>query len=315
VNNSGMLPNTSRTVPIFSLDSGVKMERNLNLSGQDFVQTLEPRAYYVYIPYRDQSLLPNFDSAQGDYGFENMFTENRFLGSDRIGDANQVTLALTSRLLQPESGAERLRVAIGERFSAKTPQVNIPPAIPGVSPGVALGVAPIVPLATTKSDIVLAASGQVSRAWSLDSTYQFTPNQSQTEQFNASARYQPESGKVLNLGYRFTHDSLRQMDLSAQWPLSGRWHAVARWNYSLQDGLLLEALGGLEYNQSCWAVRMVAQRFVTATQQVSTGVFVQLELNDLVAVGSDPLALLRQNIPGYTKLNDSSLDKPGQGLQ
>jgi len=305
-NNSGALPNTSRTVPIFSLDSGLTLERDWSLAGQGFVQTLEPRAYYVYIPYRDQSRLPNFDSAQADFSFAQMFTENRFFGSDRIGDANQVTLALTSRLLEPDSGAERLRVAVGERFSANTPQVNLPQ--------VTTGVTQVVPT-TTKSDIVLAAFGQVTRAWSLDSTYQVTPNQSQTQQFNMSARYQPESGKVLNLGYRFTRNSLRQVDLSTQWPLSGHWHAVARWNYSLQDRLFLEALGGLEYNQSCWAVRMVAQRFVTAIQQVSTGIFVQLELRDLVSVGPDPLTLLRQSIPGYAKSNEAFRDKPVQGLR
>jgi LPS-assembly protein len=307
-NNVSDLPNASRTLPIFSLNSGVTMERDWSVSGQNFVQTLEPRAYYVYIPYRNQDQLPNFDSALANFSFAQMFTENRFLGSDRIGDANQVTLALTSRLLEPDSGAERLRVAIGQRFSTSTPQVNLPSV---VTPGVT----PVEPTATNKSDIVLDASGQLTHAWSLGSTFQYSPSQSQTQQFNASARYQPESGKVLNLGYRFTRDSLRQMDLSTQWPLSGHWHAVGRWNYSIQDGLILEALGGLEYNQSCWAVRIVAQRFATATQQVSTGVFVQLELNDLMAVGSDPMAMLRQNIFGYTKLNDPSNNKPIQGLQ
>jgi len=293
------LPDTSRVVPIFSLDSGVTMERDTNVSGQDFVQTLEPRAYYVYIPYRNQNLLPNYDSAQADFSFAQIFTENRFFGSDRIGDANQITLGVTSRLLEPDSGAERLRVAIGERFSAIAPQVNL--------------VAPTA--STNKSDILLAASGQMTRAWSLDSTFQYNPNQLHSEKFSAAARYQPEKGKVLNLGYRFTRNSLRQMDLSTQWPLSARWHGVGRWNYSLQDGRILEALGGLEYNQSCWAVRLVAQRFATATQQSSTGVFIQLELNDLVAVGADPLTLLSQSVPGYTKSNAASRDKPVQGLQ
>jgi len=298
-NNAGALPNTSRTVPIFSLDSGVTLERERHLAGQDFVQTLEPRAYYVYIPFRDQNRLPNFDSAQADFSFAQIFTENRFFGSDRIGDAKQLTLALTSRLLDPEGGVERLRVAIGQRFSAGTPQVSL-----------------VTPAATTpnKSDILLALSGRITRAWSLDSTFQYNPNQSQSQLFNASARYQPEAGKVLNLGYRFTRNSLRQMDLSTQWPLSGRWHGVARWNYSFQDKRILEALGGLEYNQSCWTVRLVAQRFATATQQASTGIFVQLELNDLVAVGADPLTLLRQSVPGYAKVNEPSRDKPVQGL-
>ncbi len=314
VNNMSDMPNATRTLPIFSVDSGMTMERDLGLAGKNFVQTLEPRAYYVYIPYRDQSQLPNFDSAQPDFSFAQMFTENRYLGSDRIGDANQVTLALTSRLLQPDTGAEQMRVAIGERFSANTPQVNLPPVIQPVITGVVPVVTPIEPV-TTKSDIVLAASGQVTHAWSLDSNFQYNPVLSQAEQFNASARYQPESGKVLNLGYRFTRDNLRQVDLSTQWPLSAHWHAVARWNYSFQDGLILEALGGLEYNQNCWTLRMVAQRFVTATQQASTGIFVQLDLNGLGGVGSDPLTTLRQNIAGYVKLNAPSLDQSGQGLQ
>ncbi len=298
-NNSGALPNTTRTVPLFSLDSGITLERDWSLAGQNFEQTLEPRAYYVYIPYRDQNMLPNFDSAQADFSFAQMFTENRFFGSDRIGDANQVTLALTSRLLEPDSGAERIRVAIGQRFSASTPQVNL-----------------VAPTDTNnKSDILLAVSGRVTRAWSLDSIFQYNPNQTHSEKFNAAARYQPESGKVLNLGYRFTRNSLRQVDLSTQWPLSGRWHAVARWNYSLQDSRILEALTGLEYNEKCWTVRLVAQRFATAIQQVATGFFVQLELNDLIMVGPDPLSLLRQSIPGYAKSNETPRDKPMQGLR
>jgi LPS-assembly protein len=298
-NNTTDLPNVSRTLPIFSLDSGVTMERDWSMAGKDFVQTLEPRAYYVYIPYHDQHQLPVFDTALAALSFTQMFTENRFSGSDRIGDTNQATLVLTSRLLEPDSGAEQLRVAIGEQFSAITPQVNL-----------------VTPTTTTNtSDILLAASGKMARAWTFDSALQFTPSQSQLQQFNASARYQPESGKVFNLGYRFTRNSLRQMDLSTQWPLFGHWNAVARWNYSIQDGRILEALGGLEYNKGCWALRMVAQRFATATLQVTTGIFVQLELKDLVTVGADPLSVLRQSIAGYTKTNDAPINKPVQGLQ
>ena len=297
VNNQDARPDSVRTVPIFSLDSGAVLEREWRSSGQNFVQTLEPRAYYVYIPYRNQNSLPNFDSVQADFSFAQMFTENRFFGNDRIGDANHVTLALTSRLLDQDTGAERLRVAIGERFSFKTPQVNLNAAT----------------ATTNKSDILLAASGRVTRTWSLDSAFQYNPNQAHTEKFNMAARYQPESGKVLNLGYRFSRNTLRQVDVSTQWPLFRRWHAVARWNYSLQDKRILEALTGLEYNQSCWAVRLVAQRFATATNEVSTGFFVQLELNDLVRLGKgDPLSVLRQSIPGYSKVNPTSVGNPVQ---
>ena len=278
----------SRNLPVMSIDSGVAFEREGNLFGSEYVHTVEPRAYYVYVPYRDQASLPNFDSAQADFSFIQMFTENRFFGSDRIGDANQITLAATSRWLQTDTGAERLKVTLGERFSFKTPQVNL--AAPTSS--------------TSKSDILMALSGQVTNAWSLDSEFQFDPNQSHTQRYNVATRYRPEPGKALNLGYRYTRNTSRSVDISSQWPLSRRWHAVGRWNYSLQNARILEAITGLEYNQDCWILRLVAQRFATGAQQYNTGFFVQLELNGLVKVGADPLVLLKESVPGYSKLND-----------
>ena len=299
-NNVGALPDSSRTLPIVSLDSGMALERDWKVGKREYVQTLEPRAYFLYIPYRNQNQLPNFDTAQADFNFAQMFTENRFFGNDRIGDAQQVTPSLTSRLLDANSGAERLRVAVGQRFSFKTPLVNL------VSP---------VEATNSKSDILLAVLGQVTPAWSLNSALQYNPNQARTEKLNVGARYQPESGKVLNLGYRFTRNSLRQVDISTQWPLSQRWHAMARWNYSLQDNRILELLTGVEYNACCWTARVVAQRFATATNEVSTGIFVQLELSGLVRIGSDPLNALRQSIAGFTKLNTPIVVSPEQGFR
>ncbi len=304
-NNLPIAPNTSayqngsRTLPILSVDSGVAFERESNMFGGDYLQTFEPRAFYVYVPYRYQSALPNFDSALADFNFTQIFTENRFSGSDRIGDANQITLAATSRLLDQNSGAERLKVMMGERFSLITPQVNL--ATPATSSG--------------RSDILLAALGKVTKAWSLDSELQFDPNQAHVQLYNIAAHYRPEAGKVFNTGYRFQRDTLRQIDFSTQWPLFRRWDMVGRWNYSLQDGRILEAIVGLEYNQSCWTLRLVAQRFATATLQTNTSFFVQLELNELVKVGSDPLSVLRQSVLGYTKLNELPASKSGQVLQ
>lgn len=297
-NNTGAVPNAARTLPIWSVDSGVAYERESNMFGGDYLQTFEPRAFYVYVPYRDQSALPNFDSAQADFNFTQIFTENRFSGSDRIGDADQITLAVTSRLLDQNSGAERLKVMMGERFSLKAPRVNL--AAPAASTG--------------RSNILLAASGQMTRAWSLDSEFQYDPNQSHAQLYNIAAHYHPEAGKAFNMGYRFQRNTLRLVDFSTQWPLFSRWHMVGRWNYSLQDSRILEGIAGLEYNQSCWTLRLVAQSFATATLQTNTGFFVQLELNDLVKVGSDPLSLLKLSVPGYTKLNDKPAGKPAQVL-
>ena len=298
-NNTGGLPSTSRTLPLLSLDSGVAFERDWNLFGGDYVHTLEPRAFYVYVPYKDQTQLPNFDSAQATFDFTQMFTENRFFGNDRVGDANHVTLALTSRLLEQEGGMERLKLMIGERFSFRTPKVNL-----------------VAPTTTTnKSDILLAASGKVTKAWSFDSEFQYDPNQAHSQRYNIAARYRPELGKSFDLGYRFARNTLRQIDLAGQWPLFSRWRAVGRLNYSLQDGKTLESIAGLEYNQSCWTLRFVAHRFTVAAQQANTGLFLQLELNDFVSVGLDPISALKQNVPGYTKLNEKPADKPSPVLR
>ncbi|TAN71165.1 MAG: LPS-assembly protein LptD [Gallionella sp.] len=298
-NNTGVLQNASRTLPLFSVDGGVAFERDWNLLGGNYLQTLEPRAFYVYVPYKDQSLLPVFDTGQAGFDFTQMFSENRFYGNDRVGDANHITLAMTSRLLEQANGMERLKLMVGERFSLESPQVNL-----------------VTPTTTTnKSDILLAASGRVTNAWSFDSEFQYDPNQSHSQRYNIATRYRPELGKALDLSYRFTRNTLRQIDASGQWPLRNRWHAVGRLNYSLQDSKSLESIVGLEYNQSCWAARLVAQRFTVASQQANTGLFLQLELNDFVSVGVDPLNALKQNVPSYTKLNTTPASKPDPVLR
>lgn len=299
LNKTGTQEHFDRTLPIFSLDSGMTLERELNLASTEYVQTLEPRAYYVKIPYENQDMLPNFDTAQAPFSFSQMFMENRFFGNDRVGDADQITLALTSRLIEADNGSERLRVAVGERFNQETPRVNL-----------------VTPTATiNKSDILFGVGGKVTRSLSLDGLLQYNPNESRNEMYYFTGRYAPEAGKVFNLGYRVTGDALRQVDMSTQWLLWGRWHAVGRYNYSLLDQRAVEVLAGLEYNQDCWVVRLVGQQFATATREISTGIFIQLELNELIRVGPDPLDSLRLSVPGYTKLNDLPREQPAQGLR
>lgn len=287
--NTTSLTNASLTVPTFSLDSGVTFERDLALGGHDFTQTLEPRAYYVYIPYRDQSRLPIFDTALADLNFAQLFSENQFTGSDRVNDANQLTLAVTSRLIDAGTGAERLRGAIGQRYYFKDQQVGLPG----------------VPLRTDNSSDVLATlGGQVTPALALDGGWQYSPELNASQQLNFAAHYRPAAGRVVNFIYRYTRDSLKQVDISSQWPLSGRISGLARWNYSLLDRRLLEGLAGLEYNGGCWVLRGVVHSLVTATAQTTNAFFLQLELNGVGRVGANPLDVLRQNISGYTKTND-----------
>ena len=280
--------NLDRSVPIFSLDSGVVFDRNMAISGNRYVQTLEPRAFYVYAPFRDQSFLPIFDTAESDFSFAQMLTENRFSGNDRINDANQVTLALTSRLLEPATGIERLRVAVGQQFRFEDRKVFI---------------SNIRQITSRRADSIAALSGRLSSTVSIDTNIQFDQEELRAEKLRAGLSYQPETGKVMNLGYRFTRDIIEQVDTSIQWPITSRLHSVARINYSLQDDEMLAGLAGFEYAACCWKFRMVLQRFTTATQRTSTAFFVQLELNGLMEIGSNPLRLLQQSIPGYTSVH------------
>ncbi|HEY5995262.1 MAG TPA: LPS-assembly protein LptD [Gallionellaceae bacterium] len=316
-NNLAAQPNVRVSVPIFSLDSGMAFEHDLSIAGNNLVQTLEPRAYYVYIPYRNQDMLPNFDSALSTFSYSQIFTENRFLGGDRVGDANQVTLAATSRLIDADNGAELIRGFVGERFSFAQPRVNLvvpTAATPAAPPGTPT-------TSTNKSDILAGLSGRPARSLWFDTMVQYNPSGLGAEMYSISGRYQPEPGKVLNLGYRFTSPninpnlSMRQVDISEQWPLWGRWTSVARWNYSMLEKRMLEGLLGLEYNQACWVARIVMQRFTTSTQQVSTSIFVQLDLTGLAGVGSDPMEALRRSVPGYTKLNQNVPDVTGRELR
>ncbi|HQS59580.1 MAG TPA: LPS-assembly protein LptD [Gallionellaceae bacterium] len=293
-NNPNPVSVYNRSVPIFSINSGMVLEREFTAYDSEYAQTLEPRIFYVHIPHVDQDALPNFDSAPAVFSFMQMFTENRFVGNDRIGDADQVTMALTSRLLDADNGNEMLRVVIGERFSSQKPRVI-------------LGV----PTATNNaSDVLMSVAGRMSNTLTLDSLMQYNPNESRTEMFAAVASYRPEVGKVLNLGYRYTFSAdpdptktLKQIDFSAQWPFLGRWHTVTQMQYSLQEARTVQAMAGLEYYQDCWAIRFGAKQFATTLRETSTTVFIQLELNELIRVGDDTLSSMRQSVPGYTKLN------------
>jgi LPS-assembly protein len=287
------------TVPITSIEGGLVFEREDRVFDTDIVQTLEPRAFYVYIPFRKQDQTPIFDTAVDDFSFSQLFSENRYLGNDRIGDANQLTLALTSRFIDPGTGAERLRVAVGQRFYFSSQQVtlNEPPRSAG------------------KSDFLFAADGRLSEVWQLQSLLQYNFDQSEFERFNAGARYTPAPGKVLSAVWRYTRqlfdpgtgfERIKQIDIAGQWPVTPHLTLLGRWNYSLVDRKTLEAVAGIEYNGDCWVLRLVGQRLTTTTQQTSNAVFLQLELNGLGRVGTSPLELLRRSVPGYVPTNDPS---------
>ena len=303
-NSTTTQPDINRTLPIFSVDSGLYFERETNLFGSDYQQTLEPRLFYVRVPYRDQSPIPVFDSGDIGFGIPQIFSENRFAGVDRIGDTNQVTLGARSRFFE-ETGIERLRGTLAQRYYLSLPQVTLPGGIPP---------------ARKYSDVLASIGGRITNALTLDSLWQYDPQLKQTGNFSLTGRYLPAAGNILNVSYRYTPATLiapvgiKQIDASAQWPLTGRWNGMARWNHSILDSKNLETLAGLEYNAGCWAFRAVVHSFATTTSQHSDSIFFQLELNGMGTIGSNPLDVLKRNIYGYTQTtqiaNENNLTEP-----
>lgn len=288
--------NISRVLPTFTLDSTVIFERETSLLDKAFIQTLEPRLYYVNIPYKNQNDIPIFDTYQSDFNFAQIFSENRYSGFDRINDANQLTAALTTRMLDGSTGVERFKAMVGQVYYFRPGKVTLP----GQS-------------TQTEgfSSVISAFSGLVLPKTYTDVAWQYNFAENINERFSAGVRYQPELGKVISAGYRYTRNAVDetptvdQIDISGQWPLSSRWNAVGRFNYSFLGGdQLLEAIGGLEYNAGCWAVRAVAQRLEAIAGSPNTTLFLQLELSDFGSIGSNPINLLRRSIPGYGKTNE-----------
>jgi len=285
----------TRNVPIFSLDSGMTFEKPATYFGQNYTQTIEPRLYYLRVPYRDQSNIPIFDTALADFNFSQIFSENIYTGSDRIADANQLTFAVSTRLLNAANGSERIRATFGQRYYFNSQQVTLPGETPRVD---------------KTSDLLAAISGEVLPNLRLDSAIQYSPNQKQIQRVSHGVRWTPEPGNTLSAAYRYQRDLLEQVDFAAQWRLATRWYGVGRYNYSIRDGRVVEALGGFEYDGGCWVGRVVVQRYALATQKASTSIFFQIELNGLSRLGSNPLEVLRRNIPGYTKLNENQSPQP-----
>ena len=309
---TGMPNSISSTLPIMSIDSGMTFERDSRWFGKNYQQTLEPRLYYVNIPYRNQDAIPVFDTALADFDFAQLFSENQFSGWDRINNANQLTAAVSSRLLEPNSGAEIARATIGQRFYFTRNKVGLS----------ANSIASSDERSWDKSDFLAAFSGQVLPRVYADFASQYDVRDRQVKRLSAGVRYLPAPGKVFNVAYHYNRDPsapVKQIDLSGQWPLTGRLYAVGRYNYSFRDdgavlstvsqrGRLIQAVAGLEYNGGCWVVRGVVQRLALTSEKASSAFFLQLELNDFTSIGSNPIDMLRRNIQGYSLINEPVKD-------
>lgn len=285
----------TRNLPIMSLDSGMTFERDFKYKDDLYTQTIEPRLYYVNIPYRDQTDIPNFDTNELSFNFAQMFSENRFSGVDKVNNAKQLTVGVTSRFLESDTGNERLRLSLGQRFYFVDQQVTLDQSQNAST--------------ETKSDILLAASGTINSHLRLDSYAQFNQGQNRLERNAFTLNFQPQPGRSLNLGYHFAYPDTRQGDVSVQWPLFNQWYGMSRVLYSFRDRDVLESMGGLEYKAGCWVFRALGQRYVVPGGQKSSRLLFELELNGLGGLGNNPLRALRESIFGYQKSNELGADK------
>lgn len=280
--------NPSRLLPVFSMDGGIFLERDIRIGNGNYLQTLEPRLFYLYVPNEDQSDLPVFDTGLYTNSFDTLFRDNRFSGNDRRGDSNQLTFAVTSHLIDQETGRNFGQISVGQIFYLQDRKVTLPGGAIRDEDG---------------SAIIAEFNTSYFRDWNIGGDIIYDPNVGNgTEKITARASYNPTPGKVLNMTYRVRRDTtdIEQSDISFKWPVIKNWNAVGRWNYAIPENRSLELFAGIEYEDCCWGARLIARRFLTSIDgDFDTGIFFQIELKGLAGIGKKTVDFLKQQIPGY----------------
>ncbi|MEM9304513.1 MAG: LPS assembly protein LptD [Pseudomonadota bacterium] len=272
----------SRTTGIASVESGLIFERR---TGSGRLQTLEPRAHYLYVPFESQDDIPQFDTAELTFGFDQLFRTNRFTGADRQADANQLGLGVTTRIFDDGSTRETLTASLGTIVYFRDQRVQLagqPEADDDTSP------------------IVAELTWRPSDHWRTSFGFQYDPEDDEFDQTNVALQRRLDGGGVLNFAYRRREDIVRQVDASVYWPINERWSAVGRFNYSFLDDEDLETLLGFEYESCCWAVRVLGRRYLRNQEgDKRNSILFELELKGLGALGRNTERVLEQSIIGY----------------
>ncbi|MFT0516517.1 LPS-assembly protein LptD [Pseudomonas faucium] len=336
--NGDFKSNQNRDIPIFSVDSGLYFDRNTSLFGNNYRQTLEPRLYYLYVPYKDQRDIPLFDSGESLFNFDSLFRDNRFSGVDRIGDENKLSLGVTTRYIE-DNGFERQNFSIGQAYYFKDRKVQLP----GIDYRTRKD---------SQSDVspyALLYNYYFNRDWRFNSDFNWDPDSRSTRSGSAMFHYQPEDNpnKIVNLGYRYRNDTIaydsttgtwkvgggdygtpgspnyikdyykiQQHDFSVIWPVVPQWNVIARWQHDYNRNRTLEAMGGFEYDNCCWKLRLINRYWIDyddfnqATPQNEKGdhgIFLQIVLKGLGGVvGNKVESFLDQGIQGYRTREDQA---------
>jgi LPS-assembly protein len=294
------------TIPTFTLDSGVALERDASelhgFFGRDMLLTMEPRAFYAFTPYQSQANTPLFDTADAGFGVSQIFTANNFIGNDRIADTNAATLGLTSRMIESNTGAERANVTLAQKQQFTPQKVGLNGNI--ASP-------------TTYSDTLGSASARLLGNFSADLFGQYNTQLNRFVQTTVGASWRPTPGRSLNFGYRNVWSppiqasiqnnqpyqpaatTTDQYNISGQWPLSREVSVLGRWGYDALTVKTLNTLIGLEWTRDCWTFRGAYSQAVNTSLITTTQVLFQIEFRGFASAGSNPVDIMRLNVPGY----------------
>ncbi len=284
----------SRSIGYGSADGGLFFERDLNLFGTRMIQTLEPRLFYLYQESEDQALLPRFDVSRLTFSYNQLFRTNRFSGLDRIGDANQLSIGVSTALMNASSGRELLRASVGEIFYFRDRKVTLGGSVSDDD-------------RQSSSAIAAQLRASIARHWRLSSTVVWDPHDNQIDESGFALGYRRGARRLLNLGYRNRRlERLDQTDVSILWPLGAKWGLLGRWNYDLKNDRTIDGFVGLEYNNCCWQFRVVARRFIENPSNLlidqvrsDKGVFLQIVFKGLAGFGAKIDTMMARGIRGY----------------
>ncbi len=293
-----------QTLYTASLDTRLFFERQLTLgatgNSKSYTQTLEPRFFYLYTPFKQQNHRQTFDTGRINFDYYQLFRENRFTGADRYGDANQISLGLTTRLLDNETGQERFRASMGQIFYLQDRKVQL-----GATDSIE---------DHRRSAWVGQAQWHINQHWWLRSDLQWNETVNNIDKTSASLHYRNNNGALFNLGYRYLDsgavnfsnvEKIKQSDLSFVWPVKPRWSLVGRWEYDLEYDRSFENLIGVEYDSCCWRVRLVNRRYLREDNddplkvEPQRGIFLQFQLKGLGGVGTELDSILNESIRGF----------------
>ena len=270
---TGEVSDPDRSLGIFSLDSGLYFDKESFIKGKDFTTTLEPRLFYLYVPFEDQTDIPLFDTGQNTFSMGTMFRENRFTGPDRIGDANQLTVALTSRLIDAEDGDELLRGTLGQIYYFDDRQVS-------------LSTDPTTPETFNRSDFVGELYTKLSKKFYMYNFFQYDSAESEVGVFNTDLRYTKDSRRRVSLGYYYRNTDSQQVNADVIWPLAPRWQAAANARYDVEQGDFLRGGFDIGYSACCWGMKLGVQRRIDNDSEFVNSFLVTLELNGLTKIST-----------------------------